>query len=269
MFDLKRIIDDSDLADHIKYYWGYQFDLGRISAVPYLKNHNVFKAGFNVAEIGSAEGGVLGALLLDGAAYGLGTDIAKNRLEWGKKIADIGNLNIDFIEHNIITEEPKEEWIEKFDLVILRDVIEHLSDPIGALKNIRRIVKKGGCLWVTFPPYHSAFGGHQHTTVGTFSMIPFIHLLPKKIFYKLLYDGRADDLREVESIRNIKLTTKKFEDAANISGFKIHHSDYYLLRPVFKMKFGLPTLKLTPIKDLPLIKKFIALEASYLLINEK
>jgi SAM-dependent methyltransferase len=268
MIDLKKEIDNSNLLDNIKYYWGYQYDLGRESTVPYLIEQGVFKSGDNVAEIGSAEGGVLGALVQAGAVYGLGTDIAANRLEWGREIAKVGKLNIEFVEHNIITEEPHPDWIGKFDLVILRDVIEHLDEPIEALKNIKKIIKKGGCLWVTFPPYHSAFGGHQHTTVGRFAMIPFIHLLPEKMMLNLLKDGRKADLEEVKSIRKIQLTPKKFENASKVSGFKIKKADFYLLRPVFKMKFGLPTLKLSILGKIPFVKRYIALEASYLLIAE-
>src|SRR5574339_822128 len=60
-----------------------------------------------------------------------------------------------------------------FDAVILSEVIEHVADPMRALSEIQRVLKKGGLLFLTWPfihplhelPYdyarYTEFGMHQ------------------------------------------------------------------------------------------------------------
>ena len=45
---------------------------------------------------------------------------------------------------------------ERFDAVLLADVVEHLSDPVSALRRCRRLLKPGGVLCVVTPDPSSA-----------------------------------------------------------------------------------------------------------------
>ena len=102
MSSLRDIVNNDDkLTDVIKYYWNYMYDLGKETIVPYIIEQGAFKKGYKIAEIGSAEGGVLAAFVEEGATEALGTDIALERLESGKRIAEIGNLDIEFTNHDI------------------------------------------------------------------------------------------------------------------------------------------------------------------------
>lgn len=259
------IIKKSNIPDNYKYYWGYQYELGKTELVPYLIKNNAFKPGFSVCEIGSAEGGALHALVEAGAENALGTDIVQSRLDMGKTISDLASLKVEYTYHNIITEDVKPEWKNSFDLVILRDVIEHLDEPNTALTNIKKLLKPGGMLFITFPPYYSPYGGHQHTLAGNFvTKLPYIHLLPKALFFNMINSGRPQDIGEVKRLKDIKLTAGKMKKAAIDTGYSVFHEDYYLIRPVFKMKFGLPPIKLTPISFIPCVKSLLCLEAAYL-----
>ena len=225
-----------------------------------------FKPDYKVCEIGSAEGGVLHAFSLAGSGHSLGTDIALDRIEVGAKITDLTGLDVEYSAHDILFDEIPAKWQQEFDLVLLRDVIEHLDDTQLALTNIKKVIKPGGHLFVTFPPYNSPYGGHQHTVAGNFaSKMPYIHLLPKSIFHNMISSGRPQDIEEVRRLEHIRMNAKKFSDAARNSGYEIVNEDYYLLRPVFKMKFGLPEIKLTAIAKAPFIKNFFSLEAAFLL----
>lgn len=254
-----------DISENDKYYWGYQYDLAKNYIVPYLQQRNVFKNGDVVIEIGCAEGGVLTAFAEAGASQTVGTDIAEYRLETGRKISNIINLPIEFINNDIINNEPPENLIEKADLVILRDVIEHLDDQKTALNNIKKIIKPGAYLFITFPPYYSPFGGHQHTLKNFWSKVPYIHLLSKRIFKKLISSGRAPDIIEVERLKEIKLTARKFIRLAKELNLQIIKADYYLIRPVYKMKFGLPPIKITTLAKVPFVRELLCFEASYIL----
>ena len=260
-----KIETNKDIPEEYKYFWGYQYKLGEEVIVPYLKKINVFKSGDRVMEIGSAEGGVLAAFVEADAKDALATDIADNRLEMGKRISNFLNLPIEFKYHDILAEPVASQWKAAADLVILRDVIEHLDETQLALKKIKEFIKPGGFLYVTFPPYYSPFGGHQHNLKNFWGKFPYIHYLPDIVFDRLIASGRKADIAEVKRLRNIRMTPKKFLSVAENTGYRLFRKDYYLLRPVFKMKFGLPAIKITPLSSLPLVKDLFSLEASYIL----
>lgn len=259
-----KIVNSKEIPENYKYYWSYQYRLGKTHIVDYMRKAGAFFKGANVAEIGSAEGGALAAFVEAGAKKALATDIAKSRLDMGAKIAKIAGLKIDFKEHDILTDKINFFWREKFDLVLLRDVIEHIDKPVEALKNISKLIKPDGFLLATFPPYYSPYGGHQHTVMNRTGMLPFIHLLPRKAFLSLVKSGRPNDVGEVMRLRNIRMTPRKFADYATQAGYSVYSEDRYFLRPVFKMKFGLPTVKLGFLKNIPALEQFLSLEASFI-----
>jgi hypothetical protein len=73
------------------------------------------------------------------------------------------------------------------------------------------------------------------------------------------------DIEEVRRLATIRLMPASFKAAATATGYTICHEQYYLLRPVFTMKFGLPTIPLTPLKWIPGVKELFSLEANYIL----
>lgn len=50
---------------------------------------------------------------------------------------------------------------EAFDVVTIHDVLEHLTDPLATLQEVRRILKQGGTLWLDFPRFHHPCGRHH------------------------------------------------------------------------------------------------------------
>jgi len=50
---------------------------------------------------------------------------------------------------------------DSFDLAVSLDVIEHLKDDCGALRELRRVVAPGGALLVTVPAYQWLWSGHD------------------------------------------------------------------------------------------------------------
>jgi ubiquinone/menaquinone biosynthesis C-methylase UbiE len=51
------------------------------------------------------------------------------------------------------------------DIVTANDAMEHFSDPGRALRELARVVRPGGRLFVTFPPFHSPNGAHLYDYV--------------------------------------------------------------------------------------------------------
>ncbi|MCS7251518.1 MAG: class I SAM-dependent methyltransferase [Anaerolineae bacterium] len=48
-----------------------------------------------------------------------------------------------------------------FEGIFCASLIEHVDRPIEMLYEIRRIVKQGGWIYLSFPPFYSPLGGHQ------------------------------------------------------------------------------------------------------------
>ena len=66
-------------------------------------------------------------------------------------------------------------------------------------------------------------------------------------------------------LHKIRMTPKKLIENAASAGFSVMHQNYYLIRPVFKMKFGLPAVNLGIFKSFDFFKNYLSLEALFLL----
>ncbi len=254
-----------DLSGQIRYNWNYQYSLGKDVLVPFLTKKNVFHTGDNVFEVGCGEGGVLTTFAEAGVQKAIGTDIHQERLVYGRDFIKEKGQVIELSSHNILEEEIPDEWAQQFDLVLLRDVIEHLTDTGLALKRIKRLLKPGGYLFVTFPPFYSPFGAHQHTLKNFWGKFPYIQFLPKPLFIKMIRSEKLRDVEEVTRINTIKLSPGKFKTAALSCGYQIFSEEYYILRPVFKMKFGLPEVKLPNVLNHTFFQNTCSTEANFIL----
>jgi SAM-dependent methyltransferase len=263
---VKLLAQAGDLNSYEQYYFGYQYGLGHEFLVPYLKSRGVQFNGSRICEIGCGEGGVLAAFAEEGATETLGIDIRQSAIDSAAKAFKAVGINADFAIHDITNQVPPDKWREHFDFVTLRDVIEHLHETEKSLKNVMEFIKPGGWLYIVFPPYYSPYGAHQHLLDNTMGKIPYIHAFPDAIFTKAYKGARLQiDVDEVSSLREIRLTIDKFRRAAKNARLEIVSEELYMLRPVFKMKFGLPALKANFLKVIPGIRELFALEASYLL----
>ena len=66
-------------------------------------------------------------------------------------------------------------------------------------------------------------------------------------------------------LRRIRLTISKIRRAIKNALLEMVDEQLYFLRPVFKLKFGLPPIRANFLKRIPVIRELAALEASYLL----
>jgi SAM-dependent methyltransferase len=103
----------------------------------------------NILELGAGNGKIISGLLalnLEFARF-LATDLTETRL-----INLQNNIQDPRIETKILNAEdiPK-DLHHKFDAVIMIALIEHLIDPISALKNIKKVLKPGGFVYIDTP----------------------------------------------------------------------------------------------------------------------
>ena len=62
-----------------------------------------------------------------------------------------------------------------FDVVIMNDFMEHVSDPEKVLEEAIRLVSPGGRIYINFPPYYHPFGAHLSDAIN----MPWCHLFFK------------------------------------------------------------------------------------------
>lgn len=261
----------SGINAYDRYYFGYQYGLGKEYIAPYLKENGVEIKGKAIAEIGCGEGGVLAALADEGASQVLGIDIRQEAIDRASAIfPQLGITNTEFDLHDITGQDTPAKWQKKYHLVALRDVIEHLHETEHSLKHVMEFIEPGGYLYVVFPPYYSPYGAHQHLLQTAPGKLPFLHLLPNLVFKPLTKKAKYQvDVEEVASLREIRLTIAKFRKAIERVGLELVKEELYFIRPVFKLKFGLTPIRANFLKRIPGLRELVALEASYLLRKKK
>jgi SAM-dependent methyltransferase len=139
---------------------------------------------------------------------------------------------------------------QAFDWILIRDVLEHIVDFRGALIQAAHLLKQDGKVYLSYAPFFSPFGGHQHNGSGPFSRVPWLQIFPERIFRSLLgvrgnsYKSAGKISEDIESVLRTRLTLGKFAAAAREAGFQTVFRKRYLVRPDYRIKFGLPPLAL-------------------------
>jgi hypothetical protein len=172
-----------------------------------------------------------------------GFEIDKKMIE---KAPEHSMINIYHRDILTLTEE-----LSLYQLIILRDVIEHIPDYQKVLHNIHHYSSKGTMVYITFTPFYSSFGGHQHNLAGAFSYIPYIHYLPwsfqQRLFKSVesnLYKRKEEIIKDIRNIHQTRITISGFERILHQLRFNILRKEHYIIRPDYELKFNLRRLKL-------------------------
>lgn len=239
--------------------------------IPYFKKYIPHFEKLRVLEIGCAEGGLLEEFSSLGI-FAVGLEIDEKRVAIAhQKNPDLKIYVGDITDPDLTKKlSAHSEFSSGFDLIIMREVIEHLKNKKNAFYNLNYLLKENGYLFVSFPPKFSPFAGHQQIGKSFLKIIPYLHLLPKFILKPL-----ADILRENKNyIDEIKLhfstgcTIKNFERLSSEFGFEEVIKDLYFFRPIYNIRYGIPVIKLP---DIVLFREIISFGCEALLkkVNNK
>jgi 2-polyprenyl-3-methyl-5-hydroxy-6-metoxy-1,4-benzoquinol methylase len=165
------------------------------------------------------------------------------------------------ININIYEEEALAMLREKFDLIILKDVIEHIPNQEKFIPYIKQFLKPGGRIFFGFPPWYMPHGGHQQICKSKFlGFLPYFHILPKFLYKGILkvFGESNSTIIELLEIKDTGISIERFERIVKNSGYQIEQKQPYLINPIYLDKFGWkPRKQFAIINHIPLIRNFL------------
>ncbi|MCB0634202.1 MAG: methyltransferase domain-containing protein [Saprospiraceae bacterium] len=238
--------------------------------IPFIQQHTDLPAGAHVLEIGCAEGGVLKAFL-DMGCTGVGVELSADRLRLAATYLEpeVKAGKVRLMAQNIYDTDPKRDFEHLFDLIVLKDVIEHIPDQGRLLRKLQDFLKPGGHIFLGFPPWQMPFGGHQQICRHRLlSKLPYYHLLPAVAYAGILKAGGEPEhvVEELLEIKETGLSIGQFEKLAVEADFNILGKQLYLINPIYRYKFNLNARKQNKVVGaIPYLRNFLTTCAYYLL----
>lgn len=251
-----------------KHYFDMQTANAEQYVIPFIEVRYPITEGMKVLEVGCGEGGVIKAFINKGC-YGVGVDMDASRIVNAKKFMpdEISSGRVEFFSADIYDQEFETKFQNQFDLIVLKDVIEHIHNQKRIMDQFKKYLKTGGHIYFGFPPFHMPFGGHQQvSTVKLFAYIPWTHLLPMTIYKGLLNMLKVPSAEEFVEIKETGITTARFESICKELNYEFVHSTFYLINPIYRFKFGLkPRVQLDFIRSIPVLRDFVTTCVYYLI----
>ncbi len=233
--------------------------------IPYIRE--VFPIGkqTQVLEIGCGEGGNLKPFL-DMECHCVGIDISSNQIKNAIAFYENHPLkhNIEFIASDIYLINREDLT---FDLIIMRDVIEHIPNQEIFMNYVKKFLKPEGVIFFGFPPWQNPFGGHQQVCQSKLSKTPYIHLLPVSLYRKLLIHYHEDPTGLLE-IKATGISIERFLHILKKEHYHILKRDYYFINPNYEIKFDLKPRKIVSLfRWIPYLRNFYT-TACYFVVKQ-
>jgi SAM-dependent methyltransferase len=153
------------------------------------------------------------------------------------------------------------EDVGRFDLIVMKDVIEHIHDQERFMGFIKRFLNTNGRIFLGFPPWQMPFGGHQQVCENRLlSVTPYIHLLPEPVYKWILTRcGESSHLiTELLEVKQTGLSIERFRRILRSENYRIEREELFLINPNYKVKFGLkPRRQIWPLAKLPFLRNFL------------
>jgi SAM-dependent methyltransferase len=252
---LKQHLDDKVRFDQ-------QVDNSLSYVLPFIEQTKAIAPGTTVLEVGTAEGGVLLPFIQRGC-YCVGVDLAPERITLAKGFlaGEIADDKVAVLLQNIYEQEFLARYKGFFDVIILKDVIEHVPGQENFVPYLKNFLKPGGQIFFGFPPWYMPFGGHQQVCrTKWLSVMPYYHILPRFLYEGILKMGGEHPviIKELMEVKDTQITIERFERIIKKSGLKVLRKQHYLINPIYKYKFGLqPRLQWKPLTWIPYFRDFV------------
>lgn len=189
--------------------------------------------------------GSLASILINKGIKVYGTETDNKKLKIAKQKLNNKNLTL-----KLVKDEKLPFKNNYFDVVFLFDVIEHVKNPGLMMREVKRVLKKDGLLYVEFTPYYSLAGHHLYD----YTLLP-IHLYKSKEGIKnIIYSRNINKTFDSDYYFELFLQLNKLK----ISDFQLLTSglkkieESHILKYPDKLKINLSILNIlpSPFKDL-------------------
>ena len=249
-------------------YFNEQKESTKISVLPYIQKHVPLKQGTRVLEIGCGEAGNLYPFLEIGCECH-GVELLEGNIRNANEFYAGNPLkeHLHLLSRDIYEVLP-EELGGTFDVIFLRDVIEHIPHQEKFMKHLKNFMSPDGIAFFAFPPWRNPFGGHQQVCENKWlGMTPYLHLLPKNLYVEILKRG-GESQEKINGLLDIKetgLSLNRFKKIIRNENFKVIEKTHYLINPNYEIKFGLKPRKVWKIFQIPLLQDFYTTAMYFLL----
>jgi len=134
-----------------RYYFDMTHKVTVGHVLPFIKEQFPFPSDMRVLEIGCGEAGVLKAFT-DLGYKCTGIELEESRLEFAREFMkdELEKGQIQFLNKDIYDVNPEVDLGTKFDLIILKDVIEHIPNQEKFMPQLHRFLNKGGVVFFHF-----------------------------------------------------------------------------------------------------------------------
>jgi SAM-dependent methyltransferase len=241
--------------------------------IPFVEQVFPLQPGMRVLEIGCAEGGVLLAFLERGCK-GVGVELSDSRAKQASEFLKVqiaaGDCRI--ISKNIYDPSFETEFRGQFDLIVLKDVIEHIPDQQKLMGFMKTYLKPGGHIYFGFPPWQMPFGCHQQICRTKLGKMPWLHLLPRGLYrWTLRRLGESEPtIKELLDCHDTGISLERFERIVRNTDYRISNKLLYLVNPIYKYKFKLkPRKQLGILAAIPWVRNFWTTCGYYLITPDK
>jgi SAM-dependent methyltransferase len=250
-------------------YFDIQYRVTKEYIIPFLEEHIPGKKWNRVLEIGCAEAGVLKAFLESGS-FCTGIELATHRIEAAMHYhaEALAAGRIEFVNRNIFDIDPHHDLGGTYDLVILKDVIEHIPGQLEFIAQLPMFLNEGGYVFFAFPPWQMPYGGHQQVCKNKWlSKLPYYHLLPTPLYKWILKAGGESPLtiQDLLEVKSTGISIERFERCIQANHLKVAGKKHYLFNPIYTYKFKLkPRVQLKLISMIPWVRNFLTTGVYYI-----
>ena len=249
-----------------KRYFDIQEENARRYVIPFIEERFPIQPGMRVMEIGCGEGGVLKAFINRGC-IGVGIELDVPRIDnaaiWMKD--DIASGKARFVGKDIYLV-AADDLDGPFDIIVMKDVIEHIHDQNRLLARLKHFLKPEGVVFFGFPPWKMPFGGHQQICNGKWlSRLPYYHLLPRPL-YKAILEKNNEPVKDLLEIRDTRISIERFERIVAENNYAVVNDTHYFINPIYEYKFGWKARKQSLlIRHIPWVRDFLTTCVYYLI----
>jgi 2-polyprenyl-3-methyl-5-hydroxy-6-metoxy-1,4-benzoquinol methylase len=240
--------------------------------LPFIESNFSIQKGMRVLEIGCGEGGVLKPFINKGC-IAVGVEFDEIRIKNGESwmAEDIANGKLSFVIKDIYDTDV-ESLGGKFNMIILKDVIEHIHDQSKLLARLKDFLTPSGIIFFGFPPWQMPFGGHQQLCQKKLAKVPYFHLLPMPLYKSVLRLFKEPEyvIKDLAEIKETGISIERFEKIVKETGYKVVSRIHYLFNPIYEWKFNVKAKKQNVlISKIPYLRDYLTTCVYYIIKSAK